>query len=155
VEVLEAALDDDERADETAKHDGIQHRDGRRIRDVDDAEYPTWRRCCSRKDACYDRGHGGQEDERHPEEPVCDTEGNRLAQTDVDEDESGDDEKACLTEGKREPKARGGVRARRGTGPLGKCLPDKDTQRREVTECKPDVTLVRWGKCAGTRGAKM
>jgi len=96
---------------------------------------------------------------------VCGTEGNRLAQTDVDEDESRDYEKACLAEGKREPKARGGayagnsttvaVRARRGAGPLGESLPDKDTQCRKVTECEPDVTLVCWRECAGTRAAKM
>ena len=134
VEVLEAALDDDECADETAKHDGIQHRDGRRIRDVAHAEYSAWKRC-SGDDAGYDSGHKGQEDERRPEEPVRDTEGDRPAQTDVDKDENRDDEKACLAEGKREPKARGGAYASggtavRGTGPLGECLPDKDTQRR-------------------------
>jgi hypothetical protein len=75
VEVLQAALDDDECADETAKHDSIQHRDVSRIREVADAEYPTWKRC-SGEDACYDSGHGGEEDERDPEEAVCETEGN-------------------------------------------------------------------------------
>ena len=39
VEVLDAAPDDDECANETAKHDSVQHCDDGRVRDVADAEY--------------------------------------------------------------------------------------------------------------------
>ena len=89
---------------------------------------------------------------------MCDTEGNGPAHADVDEDESRDDKKTCLAEGEREPKARGGanagssaVCARGGTRPLGESLPEKDTQYKEVTECKPYVTLVCRGKRSRTR----
>ena len=45
VEILDAAPDDDQCTDEAAKHDGVQHGDGRRVGDVADAEYQAWRRC--------------------------------------------------------------------------------------------------------------
>ncbi len=80
-EIREATLYDDQTANEGAEYNGIQNCSSKGVYDVTDEEtsgHPV------HNQIHRDGGHTGQEDERHPEIPMCVTEGNRLLTTHVD-----------------------------------------------------------------------
>lgn len=71
IRIREAASDSDKAANERAKHDGIENRDCRRVRDITNEEPPPGRRRCMMSEQyCCDRGNACQEDKGQPEQPV-------------------------------------------------------------------------------------
>lgn len=79
--MCEAALDDNQAADKSAKHGGVKHRNRGRVRDVTNEEPLLGcrgHRVTNEQDY-HDGGNACQEGEGHPEKPVDTTEGHRLS----------------------------------------------------------------------------
>ena len=101
LEIREAALYDDQTANEGAEYKGIQNCSSRGVHDVTDEETSG---DSVGNQTHRDRGHTGNEDDGHPEIQVCVTERDRLSTTHVDQNESRNYEETCLAEGKCQPK---------------------------------------------------
>lgn len=81
IEVCDAALDDDQAADKSAKHGGVKHRNRGRVRDVTNEESLPGRRGhrITNKQDYHEGGNACQEDKGHPEKPLDTAEGHRLS----------------------------------------------------------------------------